>query len=111
MLRGDIVEDDGGCKVVFAGHGASASQMSAAAVSRQNITSARNGERSERCIFGVHTVLIKERSQSLKVLATDAPRFGVRLLRNRHPAQWHTVNDSVGPLEGNVFGLPLAGFL
>ena len=46
-----------------------------------------------------------------KIPASECPDLGIRLPQHKWPKSWSNVEDPVVPLERNLYGHPLAGFL
>ena len=111
MLRGNIGNDDTGCKVVFAEHGASASHMTAATVP-DTISHLPGMVGEANDAVSAHTGQNEGHSHIAQGSGDGMLHdLGVRLLRNRRAANWGKVNDSVDPVKSNVFGHPSAGLL
>ena len=105
VLRCDIVEDDSGFYAVFAEHGSSASQMTAAKVT--DIISRLPGLRRTSswrsiCLYP---------GKMEDVPKSNCPDIWIRLPRHKWPKSWSRMEDPVVLLERNLFGHPLAGLL
>ena len=52
---------------------------------------------------------MEDASELLKVLKSDCTDIGTRPPRHKWPKSWFGMEDSVLPLERNLYGHPLAG--
>ena len=111
VLRGDIVKDDSGSYAVFTEQGSSASQMTAAQI-MDIISRLRGCDGPAADAVSAYTqVKMKDSPKLLKIPDTECPDTWIGLPRQKWPKSWWTIEDPVVPLERNLYGHPLAGYL
>ena len=117
MARGDIVKDDSGSHAVFTEQSSSASQMTAAKVKMDGIARLLDcaGQAADAVSAYTQTKM-EEASRLIKIPKTECPDFLDQLSTtqngpNHGPKSWSDIEDSVVPLERNLYGHPLAGLL
>ena len=106
VFRGDIVKDDSGFYAVFNEQGFSASRMIAAKV--MDIISRLLGCDGQAAVYPSKNGRC---SQIVKIPNSECPDIWIRLPRHNWPKSWSSMEDSVVPLEQNLYGHPLAGLL
>ena len=111
VLRGDIVKDDSGSYAVFTKQGSSASQMTAAKV--MDFISRLPGcdGQAADTVSAYTQVKMEVAPKLLKISKSECPDIWIRLPRHKWPKSWSSFEDPVVPLERNLYGHPLAGFL
>ena len=102
------MKDDSGSYAVFTEQG-SASQMTAAKV--MDIISRLPGcaGQAADAISAYTQVKVEDAPKLLKNPQSERPDISVRLPRHKWPKSWSNMEDSVVPLERNLYGHPLAG--
>ena len=104
VLRGDIVKDESGSYAVFIEQGSSASQMTAAKVmdiiSRLPVCAGQAVDAVPACT----QVRMEDAPKLLKFPKSECPDFWIRLPRHNWPKSWSSMEDSVVPLERNLYG-------
>ena len=111
VLRGDFVKDDSGAYAVFVGRGSSASQVTAAKVMDVIARSSDCDGQAADAVSAYTQVKLKDAPRWLKIPKSECPDVWIRLPRHKWPNSWANIEDPVVPLERNLYGLPLAGFL
>ena len=111
VFRGDIVKDNSGSFAVFTEQGSSASQMTAAKV--MDIISRLPGcaGQAADAVSAYTQVQMEDAPKLLKIHKSECPDIWIRLPRHKWPKTWSSMEDPVVPLEGNLYGHPLAGLL
>ena len=111
VLRGDIVKDDSGSYAVFTEQGSSASQMTAAKV--MDIISRLPGcaGQAADAVSAYTQVKMEDAPKLLKIPKSDCPDIWIRLPRHKWSKSLSSMEDTVVPLEQNLYGHPLAGLL
>ena len=111
VLRGDIVKDDSGSYAVFIEQGSSASQMTAAKI--MDIISRLPGcdGQTADAVSACTQVKMEDAHKLLKIPKSECPDIWIRLPRHKWPKSWSSMEDSVVPLERNLYCHPLAGLL
>ena len=109
VFRGDLTKDEDGYLAVFTEQGASASNMAAAklmdAIARMP---GNDGEDSDA--VGAYTQV--RLSDATKLLGPGVvTETWITLPAYRRPKSWDSIENSVCPLELNLYGHPLAGLL
>ena len=109
VLRGDIVKDASGAYAVFTEQRSSASQMTAAKV--MDIISRLPGcdGKAADAVSAYTQVKMEDAPKLLKIPKSECPDIGIRLPRHKWPKSWTNIEDTVVPLERDLFGHPLAG--
>ena len=111
VLRGDIVKDDSGSYAVFTEQGSSASQMTAAKIMDViSISPGCDGQAAD-AVSAYTQVKMEDAHKLLKISKSECPDIWIRLPRHKWPKSWSSLEDPVVPLERNLYGHPLAGFL
>ena len=107
VLRGDI----SGSYAVFTEQGSSVSQMTPAKV--MDIISRLPGcaGQAADAASAYNQVKMEDAPQFLKISKSECPDMWVRPPRHKWPKPWSNIEDSVVPLERNLYGRPLAGLL
>ena len=111
VLRGDIVKVNSGSYAVFTEQGSSASQMTAAKI--MDIISRLPGcdGQAADAVSAYTQVKMEDAHKLLKIPKSECPDIWIRLPRHKWPKSWSSIEDPVVPLEGNLYGHPLAGLL
>ena len=111
VLRGDIVKDNSGSYAVFTEQGSSASQMTAAKV--MDIISRLPGcaGQAADAVSAYTQVKMEDAHKLFKIPKSECPDIWIRLPRHKWPKSWSSMEDTVVPLERNLYGHPLAGLL
>ena len=111
VLRGAIVKDDCGAYAVFAEQGSSASQMTAAKI--MDIISRLPGcdGQASDAVSAYTQVKMEDAHKLLKIPKSECPDIWIRLPKHKWPKSWSSMEDSVVPLERNLYCHPLAGLL
>ena len=111
VLRGDTVKDDSGSYAVFTKQGSSASQMTAAKV--MDIVSSHPGCSGQPAdgVSAYTQIKMEDAPTLLKIPKSECPDMWIRPPRHKWPKSWSSMEDSVVPLERNLYGHPLAGLL
>ena len=111
VLRGDIVKDDLGSYAVCTEQGSSASQMTAAKI--MDIISRLPGcaRQAADAVSASTQVKMEDAPKLLKIPKSECPDMWIRLPRHKWPKSWSSMEDTVVPLERNLYGHPLAGLL
>ena len=111
VLRGDIVKDNSGSYAVFTEQGSSASQMTAAKV--MDIISRWPGcaGQAADAVSVCTQVKMEDAPKLLKIPKSECPDIWIRLPRHKWPKSWSSMEETVVPLERNLYGHPLAGLL
>ena len=105
------MKDDSGSYAVFIEQGSSASQMTAAKlidiVSRFPGCAAKAAD----AVSAYTDVKIEDAPKLLKIPKSKCPDIWIRLPRHKWPKSWSSMDDTVVPLERNLYGHSLAGLL
>ena len=111
VLRGDIVKDNSGSYAVFTEQGSSASQMTAAKI--MDIISRLPGcdGQAADAVSAYTKVKMEDAHKLLKIPKSECPDIWIRLPRHKWPKSWSSMEETVVPLERNLYGHPLAGLL
>ena len=111
VLRGDIVKDNSGSYAVFTEQGSSASHMTAAKI--MDIISRLPGcdGQAADAVSAYTQVKMEDAHKLLKIPKSECPDIWIRLPRHKWPKSWSSMEDSVVPLERNLYGHLLAGLL
>ena len=111
VLRGDIVKDNSGSYAVFTEQGSSASQMTAAKI--MDIISRLPGcdGQAADAVSAYTQVKMEDAPKLLKIPKSECPDIWIRLQKHTWPKSWSSTQDSVVPLERNLYSHPLAGLL
>ena len=111
VLRGDIVKDDSGSYAVFTEQGSSASQMTAAKI--MDIISRLPGcvGQAADAVSAYTQEIMEDAHKLLKIPKSECPDIWICLPRHKWRKSWSSMEDPVVPLERNLYGHPLAGFL
>ena len=107
VLRSDIVKDDSGSYAVLTEQGSSASQITEAKV--MDIISRLPGCAGQAA--DAVSVCTQDAPKRLNIPKSECPDTWIRLPRHKWPKSWSSMEDSVVPLERNLYGHPLAGLL
>ena len=104
-------EDDSGSYAVFTEQGSSASQMTAAKI--MDIISRLPGcdGQAADAVSAYTQVKMEDAHKLLTIPKSECPDIWIRLPRHKWPESWSSMEDPVVPLEGNLYGHPLAGLL
>ena len=110
VLRRDIVKDDSGSYAVFTEQGSSASQMTAAKI--MDITSRPPGcaRQAADAVSAYTHVKMEDPSTLLRIPKSECPDIWIRLPKHKW-SKSSSMKDPVVPLERNLYGHPLAGFM
>ena len=111
VLRGDIVKDDSGAYAVFTAQGSSPSQMTAAKVMDVTSRLPDCDGRAADAVSAYTQVKLEDAPKLLKIPKAACPDIWIRLPRHKWPKSWADIVDPVAPLEGNLYGHPVAGLL
>ena len=111
MLRGDIVKDDSGAYAVFTEQGLSASQMTAAKLMDILSRLLGCGGQAADAVCACTQVKMEDASTLLKIPKSECPDIWIRLQEHKWPKSCSNMEDTVVPLERNLYGHPLAGLL
>ena len=111
VLGGDILKDDSGSYAVFTEQGSSASQTTAAKI--MDIISRLPGcdGQAADAVSAYTQVKMEDAHKLLKIPKSECPDIWIRLPRHKWPKSWSSMEDSVVPLERNLYGHPFAGLL
>ena len=111
VLRGDIAKNNSGAYAVFTEQGSSASQMTAAKI--MDIISRLPGCDGEAAdaVSAYTQVKMEDAHKLLKIPKLECPDIWIRLPRHKSPQSWSNMEDSVVPLERNLYGHPSARLL
>ena len=111
VLRGDIVKDDSGSYAVFTEQGSSAFQMTAAKI--MDIISRLPGFAGQAAdaVSAYTQVKMEDAHKLLKIPKSECPDIWIRLPRHKWLKSCSSMEDPVVPLERNLYGHPLAGFI
>ena len=111
VLQGDIVKDDSGPYAVFTEQGSSASQITAAKIMDVIARLPGCDGQVADAVSAYTQVKLEDASRLLKIPKAECPDDWVRRPRHTWPKSWSNIEDPVVPLERNLYGHPLAGFL
>ena len=111
VFRGDIVKDDSGAYAVVTEQGSSASQMTAAKSHGRHCETNRMRRTSSRRSICFLPVKSEDAPRLLEIPKSECPDIWIRLPRHKWPKSWSSMEDPVVPLERNLHGHPVAGFL
>ena len=105
------MKDDSGTYAVFTEQGPSASQSTAAKV--MDIISRLPGCAGQAAdAVSAHTqVKMEDAPKLLFIPSSECPDIWIRLPRHKWPKSWSSMENSVVPLERNLYGHLLAGLL
>ena len=108
VFRGDIVKDSGSF-ALFTDQGSSASQMTAAKI--MDIISRLPGCDGQAADAGSLDTQVKmeDAPKLLKIPKSECPDIWIRLPKHKWPKSWSSMENSVVPLERNLYGHPLTG--
>ena len=109
FLRSDIVKDDSGSYAVFTEQRSSASQMTAAKI-MDIITRLPGCDGQATDAVSVKTLVkVEDAHKLLKIPKSECPDIWIRLPRHKRPkTNMVQKEDTVVPLERNLYGHPLA---
>ena len=105
-----FVKDDSGSHAVFTELGSSAARMTAGRV--MDIISRLPGcaGQAADAVSACTQVKMEDAPNLLKIPKSECPDIWIRL-RHKWPKSWSIMEDTVVPLERNLYGHPLAGLL
>ena len=112
VLRSDVVKDDSGSYAVSTEQGSSASQITVVKI--MDIISRLPGcEGQAADAVSAYAQVKMEDAHKLfeKIPKSECPDIWIRLPRHKWPKSWSSMEDTVVPLERNLYGHPLAGLL
>ena len=111
VLQGDIVKDDLGAYAVFTEQGLSASQMTAVKI--MNVIARLPGcdGQAADAVSAKTQVKLEDAPRLLKIPRSECPDIWIRLPRHKWPKSRSSMEDSVVPLQRNLYGHHLAGLL
>ena len=109
-FRGDIVKDDSGPYAVLTEQGSSASQMTAAKISWILYQDYQVAQDKQQTPVSVYTqVKMEDAPKLLQIPKSECPDIWIRLPRHKWPKSWSSMEETVVPLERNLYGHPSAG--
>ena len=76
-----------------------------------NIQTARCAGQAADAVSVKTQVKMEDAPKLLKIPKSECPHIWIRLPRHKWPKSWSSMEDPVVPLERNLYGHPLAGFL
>ena len=111
VLRGDIVKDDSGSYAIFTEQGSSASQMTVAKI--MDIIPRLQGcaGQAPDAVSAYFQVKMEDAPTLLKIQKSECPDHWIRLPKHKWPKPWSSMEDTIVPLERNLYGHPLAVLL
>ena len=106
-----FVKNDSGSCAVFTEQGSSASQMTAAKI--MDVISRLLGcdGQAADAVSAYTQEKMEDAHKLLKIPKSECPDIWIRLPRHKMPNSWSSKEDTVLPLERNLYGHPLAGLL